>query len=160
MSKHLMARFRHLHAADENGLNFDWSRILGRSASFGAQLENGDHLLAYGYGMPQTDDHHDFGPYPRWGYMLYGPKTRHQSEPNEPDDPKIYHSFANEPGVYSELLASFMDNDDHPGHYDDQLSAMRAAEQHYMSLNRRGTTPPAQDYDINDIMDRFNRGEL
>lgn len=142
-----MARFRHVHAADENGLDFDWRKHPEFPRSHRAQLENGDHLLAYGYSGGN-----------RWGYMLYGPRIY---DKKNLDDDKVYHSYTDEPDVHSELLSSFMDNDDHPWHYDDPISAMRGAENHYKSLNRTGiSSSDHPGYDIDDIMRRFNNGEL
>jgi len=43
----------------------------------------------------------------------------------------------------------------------DPHGAMKAAEQHYLSLDRRGQTGSHnQHYDINDIMRKFDGGEL
>ena len=128
-------------AADENGLDFDWRGQAKFPMGRRAQLENGDHMLAYGYSGGN-----------RWGYMLYGPRIHDETTL---DDDKVYHSYSDEPGVHSELLDSFMDHPDHPWHYDDMHSAMRAAEGHYKSLNRRGAAPSSGvDYsDLNKFME-------
>ena len=112
MSRHLMARFRHLHAADEHGLDFDWKPYPDGDCHQ-AKLENGDLMYALGL--------HSGG----WGYEIYNspfPEENHQSIGR------------------------------HGQPYPDAHSAMRAAEDHYKTLDRHGVTPPARDYDINDIM--------
>lgn len=137
--------FAYRFAADENGLDFDWAKHPTRSRSYTAQLENGDHLSAYGYGGDNS----------LWGYMLYGPKTRSKTDPNLPDGDKTYHSYTDEPDLHSELLASFMDDGGSRLPHPDPHSAMRAAETHYKSLNRRGAAPSSGiDYsDLNKFLD-------
>lgn len=48
MSRHLMARFRHLHAADGHGLSFDWKPHDSFPLHHYAPLENGDQLWVTG----------------------------------------------------------------------------------------------------------------
>ena len=136
MSRHLMARFRR-SAADGDGLHLDW-RELDTNGNWVAQLENGDHIYSFGVG-PDAD---------QWGYVLYGPKTRHDGNPNETDQSRSYQRFTRDDGgVYSEVLGG---GSGHP----DPRSAMRAAEGHYFGLGRRGQAPAARDYAEYDHLDR------
>jgi len=72
MSRHLMARFRHLHAADGTGLDFNWrpKRYSWQhpdepASEYHAKLENGDWI--------QVDNGSGCGPgNGAWGYHLYG----------------------------------------------------------------------------------------
>lgn len=130
MSRHLIARMRHVHAAGGDGLHLDWED-LAPHVGHAARLENGDHAYAF----PVGD---------QWGYVLYGPKTRHDHNPNLPDDPRSYQRFTgDDEHVYSEVLGgSRINNGLHP----DAHSAMREAEEHYFGLGRRGQAP-ASDLD-------------
>ena len=129
-----MARFRHLHAADENGLEFDW-KPHWNGTEYRAGLENGDSLFV--------------SPWPskKWGHEIYGPVKQSDVLPN---------------GIWTHLGGSddfdSFDGEGKQTHLD-PYDSMRAAEAHYKTLDRRGVTPPAQEYDINDIMRKFDEGE-
>jgi hypothetical protein len=133
-----MARFRHLHAADENGLEFDW-KPHSKGTEYRAGLENGDFIFVTPW------------PSKKWGHEIYGP-VKHWTDPA---------GKARE--VWTHLGGSDeFDSFDGEGKqtYLDPHDSMRAAEAHYKTLDRRGVTPPAQEYDINDIMRNFGKGDL
>lgn len=143
MSKHLMARFRHLRTADGDGLRFDWRPSDLWTDASKAQLENGDWL--------HVKPHHG-----RWEYSLYGP-----TRPERPFDP--HPDLAYFSGVDGRPGFAAMRLGDRKGvHALGSLEeAQRAAEEHYLGLNRKGATPSAtHDYDINDVMRRFKDGDL
>ena len=121
-----MARFRHIHASDADGLHLDWES-LEPYVGHRAQLENGDHTYVFPVG-PNGD---------QWGYVLYGPKTRYDHNPNVPDGEKSFQRFTGDSEhVYSELLGGSGTN-----FRPDQQSAMRDAEEHYFGMGRRGQAP-------------------
>lgn len=152
MSRHLMARFRHLHAADENGLHFDWQpRSRGNLEGYHAPLENGDLIELHGL-PPQRKNE----PW-KWSYHIMGPP--------DPEVKMVGHSGKwSKPGVWTvtdyphtrpwfgsggqgDLKAeeeadrrkrtNYTDGRQ-PTMFDNKLDAMRAAEQHYIALNRMG----------------------
>jgi hypothetical protein len=146
MSRHLLARFRHLSGGVAGNLRFQWNKqddgaimMPGESGGHAAQLENGDWLLAYPVGNTGT-----------WNYLLHGPKGHHDENPNLPDDPRNYFQYPEHGGRWSEVLGA-----GRQPHHPDPHSAMRAAEDHYLSImdSRRGQRPQVNDgYDINQIM--------
>lgn len=138
MSRHLMARFRHLHAAG-GSLRFQWDRqpdgaimMPGESGGHVARLENGDWLLAYPVGNSGT-----------WNYLLNGLGAHHDGNPNLPDGPKTYFQYAFDDGKWSEVLGAGSGGGPHHANAE---SAMRAAEEHYLSIlnSRRGHKPQAE----------------
>lgn len=173
MSRHLMARFRHLHAADEHGLDFDWKPRRNPhwpeddTVKYHAQLENGDWLSVddgntCGQGINNLKNNHS-----RWGYHLHGPNRPITDLEAEGKD---YWSqlFFHQNDEASEVLGGgghgpIPDRQGNPRltFINDPHGAMWAAEAHYKSLNRQGQAPATHDdYDINDIMRRFDQGEL
>lgn len=143
MSRHLIARIRHVHAAGGDGLNLDWRRsdapgeANAPNGGWRAQLENGDHAHVYSVG----------GDKKRWGYVLFGPKTEHDGDPNVPDGPTTHlRSWGDPEGVYSQLLGTASSRHGGVRFLPDPHSAMREAEEHYFGLGRRGQAP-ASDLD-------------
>lgn len=133
-----MARFRHLHAADGDGFNLDWRRsdapgeANAPNGGWHARIENGDHIHLYAIG---GDDK-------RWGYALFGPKTKHDHDPNVPDGSTTHMRSLNDPeGVYSQLLGTSSSRGGGMRFHPDPHSAMREAEEHYFGLGRRGQAP-------------------
>jgi len=149
-----MARFRHLHAADGGEPILDWRTEDSRGNpyhpipfDYHAQIENGDFLRVDGIGGT-----HQTGP-DKWNYRLHAPSKPFQEQPESVLHSHVYGQMPK--GHSSEVLAQ--SDYVHPTYAD----AMRAAEQHYFSLNRQGQAPSGHEgYDIDDIMRRFNDGEL
>ena len=164
-SRHLMARFRHLHTADKHGLDFDWKPQRNphwsdpSSVKYHAKLENGDSLIVddgtiCGQHMNNVKNNHS-----RWGYHLLGP-----TRPTQELDAEGIESYWSVPWIHqdgeaSEVLAQggHGPSPSHRGEprlsfINDPDGAMGSAEGHYKSLNRTGITPPAHEYDINEIM--------
>lgn len=159
-----MARFRHLHGADENGLHFDWREgVKGHKLPhYHAQLENGDHILALA--LPVDNGNYS------WGYNIKGPLVPMSREEldrrrDDSDDNDRWQRSPGEPeGMASQWLAGAgwpeLHGDDNPEllwngrhrvlHFDNPHSAMKAAEQHYLSMDRRGQAPAAHDLSIYD----------
>jgi hypothetical protein len=171
-----MARFRHLHAADGNGLDFDWrDKPFGHLPGYVAPLENGDSIEMYGLTNRKG------GQPPRWSYHILGPRLPDEDLYDENGDrkPGPWHHHTDGNGGHSQWLGSggqgHLRRDEESGvaprneytdlrqptDFDNPHDAMRAAEHHYRALDRRGITPShTEDYDINDIMRRFDGGEL
>jgi hypothetical protein len=174
-----MARFRHLHAADGNGLDFDWRQVpMGGLETYHAPLENGDLIELHGLRSKRRE-----GP-TRWSYHIMGPIDPEVELVEKPGGgwghtkPGVWTTMGTNGGKYRAALGSGGQGDLRaeeeatgktnqftplrlPTMHHDMHEAMRAAEHHYRALNRRGITPShTEDYDINDIMRRFDGGEL
>lgn len=164
-----MARFRHIYASDEKGLDFDWRAHPHFPDHYLANLENGDWL---GVGPELPGPNQDQS----WSYGVYGPLPGHLDKHNLPydyekghfvqhgagdDPPPPGYKTGDEDWVLGGAPARFRRRG-WPYHgASSPQEAMRNAEQHYHTLNRRNVTPPStRDYDINDIMRRFDNGEL
>lgn len=146
MSRHLMARFRHLRTADEQGLDFDWQPRDDSRHGSQALLENGDWLEVSRH-VPARD------PREIWEYTLMGPAVPHDELPGAA---RMSPSRGGA-GTGHPILGQGAGVNG----FDSHEEAQQAAETHYKALNRSGVTPSVtHGYDINDIMRRFNRGEL
>lgn len=182
-----MARFRHLRAASEwriphvpltdehrNLLDFDWRhpddewkrKHPSSLVTHKTTLENGDeiHVGYAGEGYSEFPDY--------WDYTIHGPVLKEKPE----NSTSLFY------GVYDETLPGYTrspigfqevlgqgGNGGEPrgnyagGSYTSPIDAMMAAEKHYKSLghkNRKITNDSGVNYDINDIMRRFDNGEL
>jgi hypothetical protein len=150
-----MARFRHLHAADGHGLDFDWKRSEYADDQWHAKLENGDHL------MVNTKPNYNQTPFDgrEWGYRIFGP-----SEPlggQDYENKQYMHiEEVNGEDEVSEHLASggYGPTPDARGRgrltfIDDPHGAMGTAEGHYRSLDRRGAGRPSRDLSVYDDID-------
>jgi hypothetical protein len=137
-----MARFRHLHAAE--GLDLDWRQNDKWSSGTEARLENGDWISV----KPHRG---------RWEYHLYGPPMPHDHPEHQGRTGVMFFTgYGDKPAMSAEILGRRTGADGLGSHGE----AQRAAEEHYKSLDRRGAAPPARDYDINDIMRKFDGGGL
>lgn len=167
MSRHLMARFRHIHSADENGLDFDWQPVeAGGLEGYHAPLENGDLIQLYGL--------HRRGKKPsNWSYHILGPADPEAKILEKPEGGYGW----NRPGIWSVTdrgnsrpwlgsggqgdlkaeeesdprLRTVYTDGRQPTMFDNKLDAMRAAEHHYRTLNRmmqgRSSIDSGVDYD-------------
>jgi len=178
MSRHLIAKMAAYRpvtrtAADEHGLDFDWKSQRNPhwpqddTVKYHARLENGDWLTvddgnACGQGLNNLRNNHS-----RWGYHLHGP-TRPIKELEAENKEYWSQLFFHQNDEASEVLGGggHGPSPNYRGEtretfINDPHGAMRAAEAHYRSLNRQGVTPShTQNYDLDDIMRRFDRGEL
>lgn len=171
MSRHLMARFRHLHAAD--GPVFDWKPVpRGGLEGYQAKLENGDMIELSGLpakrkGQPTKWSYHILGPvdhdvelveHPGGGYSwskpgvwsLLGMETGHRQALGSggQGDLKAKEEATGQTNHYTPLRLPTM-------HYD-KTEAMLAAEQHYRALNRAGQGRSSVDsgFDYDDFFKR------
>lgn len=134
MTRHLMAKFRR-RSAGADGLHFDWQAPDRWSSGSEAKLENGDWIMV----KPHLG---------RWEYHLFGPPLDH-------DDPQVlgkpgymfFSGYGEKPAMAAEILGRREWRDG----LDTHEEAQRAAEQHYLSLNRttqgRSSIDSGVDYD-------------
>lgn len=173
-----MAKFRHLHAAGENGLSFDWKPVpMGGLEGYHAKLENGDLIELSGL--------HRKGRPSSWTYHILGP---HDPEVELVENPNRGGYGWTKPGVWSTLgrqgelgergyrqaLGSGGQGDLRaeeeatgktnqytplrlPTMHHDKMEAMLAAEQHYRALNRTGQGQSKLDSGVD--YDQFFKGE-
>lgn len=166
-----MARFRHLRAADENGLHLQWFPGITRRENGSswenhhAPIENGDLIELHG--------HHRPGRPSRWSYHILGPADREvrKNEVNTEEwtKPGVWSAHPVFPHGWAPWLGSGGQGDlraeeeadparrtvytegRQPTVFHDKVDAMRAAENHYFSLRRRGQAP-ASDIDYENLV--------
>jgi hypothetical protein len=179
MSRHLMARFRHLHAAADPyawepetwqvGRPLGWSQWVKENNPGGAEHDIGDHIsniVHHGeqrYGlevMPSDWQDYKSSVRPGWVWGIHQFRPHGAEKNNDPDYPEEYkgeHLNWTSPGEW-----------DHPegtpaeyyGYADTHLAAMRAAQDNWDAHKAHvDAQNPLKNggggYDINDIM----RGE-
>ena len=127
-----MAKFRRLHAADGNGLDFDWQRPDKWSVGTEAKLENGDWISV----KPHRG---------RWEYHLYGPPMPHDHPDYQGKTGVMFFSgYGDKPAMAAEILGRRTGAEGLGSHEE----AQRAAEEHYKSLDRGGMAASSGfDYD-------------
>lgn len=175
MSRHLMARFRHLATSsafpwrpdDREWVYGDYGLYHPNTEAYHAPLENGHRLKVWDDSITESRwgalDEQGFRlgelPPEKPGSHWKGGWDEGEDFPNDPDMPGYPNNqHPHWEAVYDEnspLRAKA---------YPSREQAMRAVEQRYRQKYPLGTSTGSHDsgvdYDINDIMRRFDRGEL
>lgn len=164
MSRHLMARFRHLATSsafpwrpdDREWVYGDYGQYEWDTEAWHAPLENGHRLRVWDDSQTEPSRGREAEP-PSSHWK--GGWDEGEDFPNDPDMP----GYPNNQHPYWEAVY----DEDSPLRakaYPSREQAMRAVEQRYRQKYPLGTSTGSHDsgvdYDINDIMRRFDNGEL